>query len=98
MGCSNVRNTTRCNIVVRNLGEKKPNNYIISPIVLGYGRNGSVYAASLRLDTSSKVAIKVITKTKIENKVDEVAKEIKALTKVSITNLNYHSILTTRYS
>jgi serine/threonine protein kinase len=98
MGCTNVRNTTRCSIIVNNGSDKKPNKYMISPIVLGQGRTGTVYAASLRLDSSSKVAIKVISKAKIENKVDEVLKEIEVLTQVSITNLNSNFILTTRYS
>jgi hypothetical protein len=98
MGCTNVRNTTRCNLIVSNAAGKKANDYVISPIVLGNGWTGTVYAASMRLDTSSKVAIKVITKIKIENKVDVVIKEIDALTKVSITNINYYLILTIHYS
>jgi serine/threonine protein kinase len=71
MGCVNARNSTRdSKVVASNAPENKEkikSKYLILPKVLGSGRTGTVYAASLRSDQNYKVAIKVINKAKFGN-------------------------------
>lgn len=90
MGCSQTRNqVARPNKVMPNLEQKAKlkSKYIIVPKILGTGKTGTVYAASLRSDPDTKVAIKVINKIKNKDNMSRVQHEIKVLKSLSHPNI-----------
>ena len=66
---------------------KIKSRYSISPKILGLGKMATVYSASSHENPEEKVAIKVVNKVKINQKVSEVEKEIEVLKKLDHPNI-----------
>jgi serine/threonine protein kinase len=62
---------------------KIKSKYTINPKILGTGGMSTVYSACLQEDSATKVAIKVINKIRINNKLSLVEKEIKIMKKLN---------------